>query len=463
MSPKKKKKFLSTWIVAGILVVLVGVSLYLDRGDKLDRNKIKIFELVKEDLKSFDLVNNITKESVLCEKYGNDWAMVKPKPYEIEKTEVDAVVTNLAALSIDRKLEKPEVLADYGLENPSNAVIFSLKNGKKKTLLIGDKNPTGTFYYVKDKEGKDVYIAYSFSIENLIKTTDSLRKKSLFDIETEKVSRIDLKYETKEFSLVKGEDKKWVISPYGFKAKGEETDNFLKSMKELKAKSIVDDNGTDLKKYGLSAPRFILTASIGEKKIAVFIGKKHLTKDEDYAKLDGSPVIYSIDTAYLRGADKNYNDFREKKLLYFTESDFNEIEIMKGKKKLVAKKSGSGKYSLTEPVLSAWDKSGDKPAGAKSVEVPYANFVRSLITLEAKSFVDDSGKKFEKYGLKNPSCAITLYSMENNEKKFKAKIFLGDVVNSEYYAKIDSSESVFLVSSDVTEKLKEIEKTIEAK
>ncbi|MFH1074071.1 MAG: DUF4340 domain-containing protein [Candidatus Firestonebacteria bacterium] len=450
MSPKKKK-FLSTWIVVGIFVVLGGVSLYLDKGDKIDREKIKIFDVVKDDIKSFELINNNTKEAVLCEKYGKGWAMVKPKPYEIEKTEVDIVVTNIAALTIDRKIEKPEALSNYGLEKPSYTVNFTLKNGKKKTLLIGDKNPTGTFYYVKAKDGAELYIGYSFSIETVMKNTDNLRKKTLFDADTDKISRVDLKYESKEFSLVKGDDKKWVINPYGFKAESEEVDKFISGMKELKAKSIVEDNGTDLKKYGLLTPRLTITSSFPDgKSLSVLIGKKHLNKDEDYAKIESSPVIYSLDTAYLRGADKTYNDFRAKKILYLSEDDFNEVEIAKGKKKIIARKGAGGKYAVLPPA-------------AKGAEAAYSNFIRSVHTLTAKSFADDSGRKFEKYGLKNPGVVITLYNTENNEKKIKAKIALGEAVKTGCYAKIDSSESVFVISDDVMGKIKEIEKAAEAK
>ena len=282
-----------------------------------------------------------------------------------------------------------------------------------------------------------------------MKNADSLRKKSLFEIDTDKVNRIDLKYEAKEFSLAKGEDRKWLINPYGFKAKDEEVNKFISGMKELKAKSIVDDNGIDLKKYGLLNPRLTLASSLSDKKnITVLIGKKHLTKEEDYAKLDNSPVIYSIDSAYLRGADKVYNDFRDKKLLYLTGSDINEVELVKDKKKITAKKGVDGKYTVTEPVL---------PAGRKTAETPYSNLIESLLNFEAKTFADDSGKKFEKYGLKNPDFIITLSGMVNNEKQVKAKILIGNVANSGIYVKIDSSESVFIVSADILEKLKEIE------
>jgi len=452
MSPKKKKSFLSTWIVLGIFIVLGFVAVYLDRGDKLDRNKIKIFELEKEDIRSFEIVNSLNGETVLCEKNGNDWAMVTPKAYEIEKTETDAVVTNLAALSIDRKLEKPGPLADYGLEKPAVTVNFTLKNGKKKALLVGDKNPTGTFYYVKDKDSAELYVGYSFSIETVLKSAGDLRRKTLFKIDTEKVDRVDLKYELKEFSLAKTEDKKWLIEPYGFRANSGEVESFLAGIKELKAKSIIEDSGTELKKYGLNAPRLTLTTSItGQNSVKVLIGKKHLAKEEDYAKIDDSAIIYSIDSAFLKGADKKYNDFRDKKLLFLTEKDINEVELVKGKKKIVAKKGANGKYAITEP------------AGVKDAEAVYAALIKSVLALETKSFVDDSGKKLENYGLTNPRAVLTLYNTENNGKKIKAKIELGDFVNSEYYVKIDNNDSVFLVTGTLAEGIKEIEKAAETK
>jgi len=457
MSPKKKnkKKFLSAWIAVGIFIVLVGISVYLDRGDAIDRNKIKIFEVVKDDLISFELTNNTSKETVLCVKDGNDWAMVKPKPYELEKTEVDVVASNIASLTIDRKIEKPESPASYGLEKPSNTVSFTLKSGKKSTLLIGDKNPTGTFYYVKDKNKAEIYVAYGFSIETLIKTADSLRKKSIFEMDTAKISRVDIKSEAKEFSLVKDGDKKWLINPYGFKANNEEVEKYIAKMKELKAIGIVDDNGWDLNKYGIQAPRLTLAVTLSDnRKINVLIGKKHLTKDADYAKIENSPVIYAIDSEFLKGADKAYNSFRDKLVIDLAAKDINEVEIVKGKKRITAKKGTDGKYSITEPVL---------PPSKKGAEVLFPELVRSMVSFSVKSFVDDSGRKFENYGLKNPAFVVSIYGTENNERKLKAKVSFGDAVKTDYYAKIDSSESVFSVSGDAMGKVKEIESAVEKK
>ena len=150
MSPKKKG-FKTTWIVVSLFVILGAVSVYLEKQDKVNRGKIKIYNMTKDDIRSFELVNGKTGETVACERYGAaDWGMFKPRAYETEKSEVEMVVNNLAALTIDRKIDKPEILANYGLEKPDYTANFTLKNGRKQALLIGSKNPTGTFYYIKD-------------------------------------------------------------------------------------------------------------------------------------------------------------------------------------------------------------------------------------------------------------------------------------------------------------------------
>ena len=43
----KKKSFKATWITAGIFIILAVVALLLDSGDKLNRDKIKIYKLEK--------------------------------------------------------------------------------------------------------------------------------------------------------------------------------------------------------------------------------------------------------------------------------------------------------------------------------------------------------------------------------------------------------------------------------
>lgn len=462
MSPKKKK-FKGTWIAAGIFVLLAVVALYLDSGDKANRDKIRIYKVEKEDIKSFELTNITGNELVACERYGaSDWGIIKPKVYEGEKSEIETVVTNLASLYLDRKIDKPEELKNYGLEKPSYSASFTLKNGKKHTLLIGDKNPTDTFFYVKDKDGKDIYMGYSFSLSALIKNVKDLRKKSLFDINTETAYRADLKFETKEYSFLKGEDKNWLITPYNFKGNKIEVERLISELKALKAKDIIEDDPKDLKKYGLDRPRLIVTvADAGGKNITVLVGKKSIEKNEDYAKLESSQVIYSIPDNFLKETDKNYNDYREKKIVELKEADVSEVEILDGKKRFAAVKGKNGSYAFTEPAKPAGDKKKDTKED-KSAEA-LKKLVTALLELSSEEFTDDSGKKFEKYGLKTPATSIALYGRENNERALKLKFFLGEENKKGVFLKIHNMDSVFTVNSSILDKIKDVEKAGEAK
>jgi len=454
VSPKKKS-FKATWITAGIFIILAVVALLLDSGDKLNRDKIKIYKLEKEDIRAFELVNNLKTETVICERNGaGEWGMTKPAVYETEKSDIETVLTNLASLSMDRKIEKPGELKDYGLEKPSYSAGFTLKNGKKYTLLLGDKSPTGTFYYVKDKESRDIYLGYSYSLEALIKGAKELRKKSFFDINAAAVNRIDMKFEAREYSLLKGEDKNWLIAPYNFKGSTEEVEKLINNLKKVKAADIIEDEAKEPGKYGLDRPRLLVTVfSEAGKKTTALIGKKLASKEkeEDYAKLENSPIVYSIGSDFLKENDKNYNDYRDKKLVYLKGTEVNEIEILAGKKKFTAIKGKNGVYVLTEP------------AGKNKGEEALKKLLTGLLDLKAEEFIDDSGKKLEKYGLKNPAVIVSLYNRENNGRALKFKIFLGEQNKTGCFVRTSALDSVFSVSKSILETINEIEKAGEAK
>lgn len=454
MSPKKKSSFFP-WFVAGIFVLLLCASLYLDSKDKTEKTKIRIYSMSKDDIKAFELDNKTTGETVAFERYGMDWSMVRPKSYEIEKTDVEKAVTHIAALMIDRKIENAGVLSDYGLEKPGFAVNFTLKSGKQLSLLIGDKNPTGNYYYVKDKERKELFVAYSYSVENFMKSSAEFRKKSLFELDPEKISKTVFRSEVREFSLVKIENKDWEIKPYGFKGNNEEIKNTIQKMLSLKAKSIIADSAADLKKYGLEKPKLTLTAeSVDNKTVVMLIGNKHLNKDEDYAKLENSPVIYTIDGAFMPALDKTYNYFRESKLFYLSGSDVDEMEIIKNKSKIVIKKNKKGLFEVAEPA---------RALEAKRSETLCNDLLRTLSTLRAQTFADDSGQKYEKYGLREPKTIITVYELRNNEKIAKEKLFIGDAVKKIYYAKTGAGDSVYTIGSEVINAIDKIEKAVEVK
>ncbi|MFH1824533.1 MAG: DUF4340 domain-containing protein [Candidatus Firestonebacteria bacterium] len=444
MSPAKKT-FRATYIVLGILILLGVYVYFFEKDKKVESTVKKVFNIKKEDLKKFEIVNNEKKESLVCEKIGSteDWKMVKPKQYELEKSELEGVINSITGLSTDRKLENLTDLSPFELDKPAYTINFSTKDNKNYAFLIGSKTPTENFYYIKDASKKDIYTTFSYIVEPLKKDVKDLRKKNILDIVLEKVTKLTIKFEKKELTFSKDLDR-WIIVPYSFTADKSSVENLINKLKELKAKDFVEDEPTDFKKYGLDKPKVTISINEGSDKpeMTFCIGKKLKDKEEDYVKREDVSVVYSIEHSFAANFDKNYNDLREKKLFSFKENDIMEIEILKDKKKIFAKKDRLGKFKIEEPIK-------------KLAEVQFDSLVSEMSSLRVDKFVDDSGKRLEKYGLKKPQYIISLNS--------KVKLLVGNKEKTDYYAKTDSLDSVYIINKNIIEKIIEIEKLLKSK
>jgi len=113
--------------------------------------------------------------------------------------------------------------------------------------------------------------------------------------------------------------------------------------------------------------------------------------------------------------------------------NINKIEILSGKEKITVKKENS-KWKLTHPVKTLADK--------YSIE----NLVDNFSKLKPEKQVEEKATNLKKYGLKNPNKGIALYTKNNKEYK----IYFGKKgpLSESYYAKLDNSGRVVLLSEN---------------
>ena len=439
MKRKKKNKFLGTYIVVGI-VVLLGIYVYQsEKGGHVDRAAVRIFEANTDDISAIELTDNEAGKVITLQKKGKDWKMVKPGDYELDKVAVEGLVNSLANLPIERKVkDNIAELSAYGLDKPAYKAAFTEK-GKVKAYIIGKKNPTEVSYYIMDEAGKDLYTAFNYSVDNLKKDLKSLRKKYLTELDPEKLTGITIKMDTGVIVLMKSKDK-WWISPYNFECDEKAMGSLMGRIKNIRVVDYIDDEPKSLIRYGLESPRVSLCADSGTSKVTVLVGKKVADKEEDYVKVEGQASIYSVDRSFTQSLDKTYNDFRSRNVLSFKPDEISAIDFDKGGKKIPIIKDKSGKFTLDKPF--------NKPA-----DIQVRDLISHLGSLQAQRFADDSGKRLEKYGLKNPIATVSLFTKSGNEKKLKARLLIGTSEKSEMFVMIEGQNSVFADQKVLLDKL----------
>jgi len=144
-----------------MLAALVGLAFYLNR----EKDKTGAEEATPTAEKSFiftaadGLITSIEikpaeGDAVKVDRNAeNIWAMTLPAEAEADQGAVEAAATQLTALPISSQIEAGKPPEIFGLDNPAYVITVGFKDGKTRTLEVGDATPTNQGYYARvDKD-----------------------------------------------------------------------------------------------------------------------------------------------------------------------------------------------------------------------------------------------------------------------------------------------------------------------
>jgi hypothetical protein len=149
-----------TWIAVLLLIALIEFAVYFNR----EKEKAVTDEAtpVSETTYIFNAEDGVVSSIEIKPTEGdavkvarnaeNAWAIVLPAEAEADQGLVEAAATQITALRVISTINgNPEI---FGLDNPAYIITIEFKDGKKRTLEVGDTTPTNNGYYVsvdKDK------------------------------------------------------------------------------------------------------------------------------------------------------------------------------------------------------------------------------------------------------------------------------------------------------------------------
>ena len=96
------------------------------------------------------------KGKVVLEKKAGSWKLKKPKSRDIDDDSVDALLTALGDIEVERFIDTPPSdLASVGLQPPEGRIVLKKEDGEELgTMLISGKGPKGEkdLFYAKNKK-----------------------------------------------------------------------------------------------------------------------------------------------------------------------------------------------------------------------------------------------------------------------------------------------------------------------
>lgn len=263
-------------------------------------------------------------------------------------------------------------------------------------------------------------------------------KKSLFDLKQEDITSVAILERGQEPIVLKKEGENWVLKrPVETSADSTTVDSLLRNIETANIERTFPAGAKQADVYGLEEPRLTLKIqSKGQEKV-LQIGNDDYTGNYVYVKFAPSPEVYVTSDYVYTTADKELQDWRNKKILAFQRDKVQTVEISRPAEKIRLKKEGE-KWMLESPIREQADD------GAVS------SVLSTLEFADAQKFVAEQPDDLKRYGLDQPEVFIRF--QEQGQDQWKT-LQLGKKENENYPARNPDRSPVFTVKQEVYDKL----------
>ena len=177
--------------------------------DKLDAAKIEEIQIAAS-----------SGETTTLRKVDNAWRLTAPIAVPADQTEASSAASNLATADVQSVVdEQPKDLAAFGLAKPRVTVTFRVAGDKTpRTLLLGDKNPTGSDLYAKLPDAPRVFLVSAYLEGTFDKGSFGFRDKRILTFDREKIDRLDVTAGTAKTTVARQSDTWSVVAPANARA-----------------------------------------------------------------------------------------------------------------------------------------------------------------------------------------------------------------------------------------------------
>jgi hypothetical protein len=259
----------------------------------------------------------------------------------------------------------------------------------------------------------------------------------MLTIPDDQLQEVRIKKLTGEVLDVRRDAGKWRLTePVQLGADQDSVGSMVGNLTALNADKVVEENGSDLKAYGLNIPTLDVVVTKKDGKTAeVLIGDDTPTGAGAYAKLVNDPRIFTVTSAVKTGLDKQPDDLRDKRLLTFEGDKLTRVELQAKGQTVEFGKNSSSEWQILKPM----------PLRADSTQVDTLVGKLRDAKMDLATPDPDAAKKFAGA----PRIALASVSDSGGTQTLEVHKTKDNV----YYAKSSAVEGVYKVANDVGDAL----------
>lgn len=429
--------------------LLGGYIYFFERGPakKEEEKKPKVFNnFVADDIKEIQIENLGTtltaeKKPIILQKDDKDtWHILSPETFGADESTIRSMLNAIGDFNPDVTIDKPANLKDFGLDPPVARCTLKSKAGTSFTILIGNKDMTGSSAYVKTSDKDAVYLAASYMADSLHKGINDYRDHSFFKTDSVVAKKIQITRGGKTIVFEKDKNNIWNISrPLTAKADPGKVRDLLNNISSLHIQDFVADHPSGLAAYGLSAPhlRVEVWPSDGGASKAILVGHAKEKTSNLYAKSADASFVCLIGDYFDKNMDLKISDYRDKTILQFDSGTAKSLVIRRGSQVYTYQKDDKGQWACP-----------GRSNGA--TEAP------SILNQLSGITISDFAENLQKTGLSTPPFMAEIGFADGTSRIFKFGARVGDKVN----LSVGKSADVYLVPDVVVTQMEGYYNTI---
>ena len=267
--------------------------------------------------------------------------------------------------------------------------------------------------------------AYIYFVDSERPIAGIEEKQKVFTVESDKIEEIRLTADNETTLLRKADDTWRMIEPQQAAVDQNEVSGLTTNLATLEVNRVIEENASDLSKYGLADPRIKVAFKAQGASGEVHIGEKTPTQSDMYAVKPGESRVFLVSAFQETTFAKKPFDLRDKRVLNFDRDKVDLVEINTGSSVIQIARSGSD-WTLKQPVQGRVDYSA----------------IEGLLTRLASTNMTkivDGGTPAE-YGLEKPQATITV-----GAGSARATLAIGNEAEGAVYARDQSRDLIFTV------------------
>ena len=418
------------WSTIALVVVLAGLGAYIyfvdskrpaSTGVEGEPARTKVFSVEADRVNEIRLTSK--GQTTLLQKTDAGWQMIEPTKVAADPPEAIGLAQAIANLeSVREVVDNPSDLKQFGLADPPIIVEFKAEGGASGSFRLGNKNATqGEMYALKGGDDT-VFLVSAFQESSFNREPFALRDKKILKFDREQADTLSLVKGGNAIELSRAGSDWRVVKPVAARSDYSAVEGFITRLSSANMSTLVEENATDLAKYGLDKPVMTVTIGAGSAKTVLEVGKTE--NEQTYAKDASRPIVFTVDSTLQADLNKDFDDYRKKELFEFR-------PFYLAKMRAVLDAPGGPKTYEIEKVAPA--KPGDadtwkvtRVGGASHTADAAAmdDLLNKLVALRAESFVSGTAKT----GLDKPALVV---SVSYDDGKFE-RVRFGSVGDDAY-------------------------------